>query len=106
MAEAKHPELWDEASDSGDRPLAAADERVFEVHPEVSFRELLGRQLASKRTAAGALERQLALEGEGITLPDLPYPQEDVLDATVAAWTAMRYAQGNPCHYPSVLGAG
>jgi predicted RNase H-like nuclease len=80
--------------------LAAADERVFEVHPEVSFRELLGRQLASKRTAAGALERQLALESAGITLPDLPYPQEDALDATVAAWTAMRYAQGNAMPLP------
>jgi predicted RNase H-like nuclease len=26
--------------------LAAADERVFEVHPEVSFREMLGRTLS------------------------------------------------------------
>jgi predicted RNase H-like nuclease len=30
--------------------LVAADERVVEVHPKVTFRELLGRTLAPKRT--------------------------------------------------------
>jgi predicted RNase H-like nuclease len=73
--------------------LAAMDERVFEVHPEVSFRELLGRPLAPKRTAAGATERRQALTHTGITLPDLPYPLDDVLDAAVAAWSAMRYSR-------------
>ena len=75
--------------------LAAADERVFEVHPEVSFRALAGRPLASKRTAAGATERRVALANVEITVPDLPYPLEDVLDAAVAAWSAMRYARGD-----------
>jgi predicted RNase H-like nuclease len=80
--------------------LAAADERVFEVHPEVSFRALAGRPLASKRTAAGATERRLALANAEITVPDLPYPLEDVLDAAVAAWSAMRYAQGDALPLP------
>jgi predicted RNase H-like nuclease len=73
--------------------LAADDERVFEVHPEASFRELLGRPLSSKRTATGASERRLALANVLIDLPDLRYPLEDVLDAAVVAWSAMRYAR-------------
>lgn len=80
--------------------LAAADERIFEVHPEVSFRELIGRSLAPKRTAAGASERRRALAATGIDLPDLPYPLEDVLDAAVTAWTAMRYARGDALPFP------
>ena len=80
--------------------LADADERVFEVHPEASFRELLGRTLSAKRTASGASERRLALAGAGIAFPDLPYPLEDVLDAAVAAWSAMRYAGGNALPLP------
>ena len=73
--------------------LAAADERVVEVHPEVSFRELIGRPPSPKRTAAGPSERQLALATAGIDVPDLPYPFEDVLDGAVAAWSALRYAR-------------
>jgi predicted RNase H-like nuclease len=80
--------------------LAAADERVFEVHPEVSFRELLGRTPSSKRTASGASERRLALAEAGIDLPDLPYPLDDVLDAAIVAWSAMRYAHGKALPIP------
>jgi predicted RNase H-like nuclease len=74
--------------------LAAADERILEVHPEVSFRELLCRTPASKRTESGASERRLALAEAGIRLPNVPYPADDLLDAAVVAWTAMRYARG------------
>jgi predicted RNase H-like nuclease len=81
--------------------LAPADERVFEVHPEVSFRELAGRPLAPKRTATGALERRAALAGAGFDVPDLPYPLEDVLDAAVAAWSAERYARGEALPLPA-----
>jgi predicted RNase H-like nuclease len=80
--------------------LAAADERVFEVHPEVSFRELVGRTLSPKRTGSGALERRLALADAGIDLPDLPHPLDDVLDAAVVAWSAMRYASGKAVPLP------
>jgi predicted RNase H-like nuclease len=75
-------------------PLAVRNDRVFEVHPEVSFRELLGRPLAPKSTALGVAERRLALAKAGIDLPDLPYPTDDVLDAAVAAWSAARFASG------------
>jgi Protein of unknown function (DUF429) len=80
--------------------LAAADERVFEVHPEVSFRELLGRTPSPKRTGSGASERRLAPADAGIDLPDLPHPLDDVLDAAVAAWSAMRYARGKALPLP------
>ncbi|PWU23425.1 MAG: hypothetical protein C5B48_08595 [Candidatus Rokuibacteriota bacterium] len=90
-------------------PLAARNERVFEVHPEVSFRELLGRALAPKRTAAGVTERRLALSEAGIDLPDLPYPTDDVLDAAVATWSAARFASGEalslPENHPTRIGA-
>lgn len=80
--------------------VAEADERIIEVHPEVSFRELLGRPLAPKRTAAGASARRLALAEAGIRLPELPYPEDDVLDAAVVAWSASRYARGHALPLP------
>ncbi len=80
--------------------LAAADERIVEVHPEVSFRELLGRTLSPKRTGSGGSERRLALADAGIELPDLPHPLDDVLDAAVTAWSAMRYADGKALPLP------
>jgi predicted RNase H-like nuclease len=80
--------------------LVAADERVFEVHPEVSFRELLGRTPSPKRTGSGGSERRLALADVGIDLPDLPHPLDDLLDATVTAWSAMRSAQGKALPLP------
>jgi predicted RNase H-like nuclease len=85
--------------------LATADERIVEVHPEVSFRELAGRPLSSKTTAAGASERRRALAEAGIHVPDLPYPVDDVLDAAVVAWTAMRYAIGEARPLPEHLRA-
>jgi Protein of unknown function (DUF429) len=66
----------------------------------VSFRELLGRTLSPKRTGAGGSERRLALAGAGIDVPDLPQPLDDVLDAAVTAWSAMRYARGKALPLP------
>jgi predicted RNase H-like nuclease len=80
--------------------LAEADERVIEVHPEVSFRELAGRELPPKRSAPGAAERRMALAEAGIRLPELSYPEDDVLDAAVVAWTATRYARGKALPLP------
>jgi predicted RNase H-like nuclease len=80
--------------------LAAADERIVEAHPEVSFRELLGRTPSPKRTGSGGSERRLALADAGIDPPDLPHPLDDVLDAAVTAWSAMRYADGKALPLP------
>jgi predicted RNase H-like nuclease len=80
--------------------LAEVDERVIEVHPEVSFRELVGRDLPPKRSASGAAERRTALARAGTRLPELAYPEDDVLDAAVTAWTAMRYVRGHALPLP------
>lgn len=75
---------------------AHADERVIEVHPEVSFRELATRPLASKHTTLGLADRRALLEAAGIEVPGhVPRLREsDLIDATVVAWTALRYARG------------
>jgi predicted RNase H-like nuclease/predicted enzyme related to lactoylglutathione lyase len=81
---------------------ARRDERVIEVHPEVSFRELARRPLQSKRTSDGLGERRALLEEAGIELPSsAPRVNEaDLLDAAAAAWTARRYARGEALPLP------
>jgi predicted RNase H-like nuclease len=72
--------------------VALLDERVLEVHPEVSFRALAGCELAPKRTAEGLRQRLAALATVGIE--PAPPVNDDLLDAAVAAWSALRYANG------------
>jgi predicted RNase H-like nuclease/chloramphenicol 3-O-phosphotransferase len=84
-------------------PFALADDRVVEVHPEVSFRELAGRPLAhAKKTAEGREERRHLLARAGILVPPLPprLPLVDALDAAVTAWTAARWARREAQPFP------
>jgi predicted RNase H-like nuclease len=77
--------------------LAEVDERVIEMHPEVSFCELAGSKvLESKHTPDGLDRRRELLAAAGIKLPGaVPgVPEADLLDAAVGAWTAARYASG------------
>ncbi len=80
--------------------LARSDERLREVHPEVSFRAMNGGESLGhrKRSAGGALERLRLLAAQGIELGDLGEaagaPLDDVLDAAAAAWSADRIARG------------
>jgi predicted RNase H-like nuclease len=81
-------------------------ERVFEVHPEVSFTALAGRHLPySKRSWNGQLERRWLLAQAGLELPDRlaggEAPADDVLDAAVAAWSATRKARGEARTLPA-----
>lgn len=79
-------------------------DRVFEVHPEVSFWALAAEAMVHpKNHLAGYLERKSWLEdGMGVVIPDRteafklarPAKPDDILDATVAAWTARRVADG------------
>ncbi|MEU9119343.1 DUF429 domain-containing protein [Streptomyces sp. NPDC048506] len=76
-------------------------DRLFEVHPEVSFRALAGGTalLARKKSWAGQTTRRSLLATAGIVLPDDlgtagHTPPDDVLDAAAAAWTAHRIARG------------
>jgi len=77
--------------------------RVFEVHPEVCFREAAGRNLNhSKRRSLGFEERRAILQQvfTGVNIPTRSEARacgaapDDVLDAAIAAWTAMRHTQG------------
>jgi predicted RNase H-like nuclease/predicted enzyme related to lactoylglutathione lyase len=74
---------------------ARDDERVIEVHPEVSFRELAERPLESKHRVQGLVERRGLLENAGIEIPPsvARIAEPDLLDATVVAWSARRYAR-------------
>jgi predicted RNase H-like nuclease len=90
-----------------ERWLPTAPCRVAEVHPEVSFRELIGYPIASKKTWAGMVERRRALAGVGIDLEDIDAlaaraaAVDDVLDAAVVAWTAGRIAAGTARSFPA-----
>jgi predicted RNase H-like nuclease len=81
---------------------APEDDRIIEVHPEVSFRELGHGPLLSKHRADGLAERRLLLEQARIVLPaSVPrIADPDLLDGTVAAWTARRYALGKAVPLP------
>ena len=81
---------------------ASDDERVIEVHPEVSFRELAERPLASKHRVQGLVERRALLQNAGIEIPAsvARIAQPDLLDATVVAWSARRYARHDAVPLP------
>jgi predicted RNase H-like nuclease len=80
--------------------LARQDERVFEVHPEVSFCELNGKPLPwAKKSWNGLLLRRRLLAGTGVSIPDVVpdiggCAADDVVDAAVAAWSAARISAG------------
>jgi len=81
-------------------PIAASDDRIIEVHPEVCFHAMKGSALAyPKKSWNGQMERRSLLESHGIQLPDQiettgKTPPDDVLDATAAAWSAWRVTKG------------
>jgi predicted RNase H-like nuclease len=80
--------------------LAARDARIYEAHPEVSFRAMNGGVALDhrKKSAGGALERIELLRAHGIEVQALTAaaaaPVDDVLDAAACAWTAHRIASG------------
>ena len=86
--------------------VAAADDRITEVHPEVSFRALKEAPLEyAKKTWNGQMERRALLAGAGIVLPDDlgdagGVTADDVLDAAVAAWSARRIAADEAASLP------
>lgn len=78
---------------------ARSDDRVREVHPEVSFAALAERALGRKKTPEGHADRASLLEKGGIWLPADAFKlggvgADDVLDAGAAAWSARRIANG------------
>jgi predicted RNase H-like nuclease len=80
--------------------------RVVEVHPEVSFATLAGGPLRHRKaTFTGIRVRQRLLESVGLAVPEDPgwagqAGVDDVLDAAIAAWSAMRVAAGSASCVP------
>jgi predicted RNase H-like nuclease len=90
-----------------DEWLETAHVTVVEVHPEISFRAMLGRRTkASKKTWVGMVDRRSALRQQDIEVDELVVPVEsaagvdDVLDAAAAAWSARRVASGAAVSLP------
>jgi predicted RNase H-like nuclease len=87
--------------------IASCDPRIREVHPEVSFRALVGQELGySKHSWNGQRLRRVALDSDGITFPDVlsdggDVPVADVLDAGAAAWSARRVALHEGSSFPN-----
>lgn len=72
-------------------------ERVVECHPEVAFALITTTPLATKKSAAGALQRIVLLEDVIGPLPvDVPAGAslDDALDAAACAIGALRWARG------------
>jgi predicted RNase H-like nuclease len=91
--------------------MSLADERVVEVHPEVSFRAMASADLPGKKTWAGTVRRLELLSAEGIEVPGQlgpagKVPVDDVLDAAAAAWSAGRVARGVATSLPNPPEAG
>ena len=86
--------------------IAGSDDRVVEVHPEVSFTVMGGQHLtASKKTWNGLQQRRRLLASVGIVLPDASEAlagvvSDDVVDAAAAAWSALRVAHGTARSFP------
>ena len=85
----------------------ATDDRIHEVHPEVSFAVLRGGSIVPhrKKTWGGLHERLELLRAAGIELPgSLGVADaagiDDVVDAAVAAWTARRIGKGTARSFP------
>jgi len=88
----------------------ARQKMIREVHPELSFREMVGRQLDhSKRTRAGEQERIAALIAAGFSecatrvAAGLRVGTDDFLDACAALWTAERIHRGTAKRIPAII---
>ncbi len=112
LAATGHPKMSRQAWALGKRVietdlLARSDDRVIEVHPEVSFRALAGNDVRwPKKTWNGQMLRRELLVRAGIEIPDAlgdagGVPADDVLDAAVVAWSARRYARGKALALPT-----
>lgn len=87
--------------------VAESDDRVYEVHPETSFRAMADKALRwRKKSWNGLHERRHLLAAEGIDVPESlegvgAVPADDLLDAAAAAWSARRILRGRCVSLPS-----
>lgn len=104
--------ILDKVEEANDTVTPEIQDRVFEVHPEVSFCALAGRPMMHRKNRQrGYDERKAQLEwATGMTIPARkdafrlapPAKPDDILDAIVAAWTARRVVDGLAGRLPEV----
>jgi predicted RNase H-like nuclease len=99
--------ILDKVRDADSVMTPALQQRVFESHPEVTFRALNRSQpvLSKKRSAAGRADRAALLSpllGADPFWPALPRlaARDDLHDASVLTWTAQRAVSGDAVHLP------
>lgn len=86
--------------------VRGGDDRIAEVHPELSFARMAGHPARhAKKTWAGQQERLALLARNGIDLARLiggtgSAAPDDVVDAAAVAWTALRLARGEAVSVP------
>jgi predicted RNase H-like nuclease len=89
---------------------AQTPQRLYEVHPELSFATMAGAPLPEPKTRpSGQALRRSVLAAAGLDLPDDPDWRRatvDVLDAAAVAWTARRIAAGRAVVLPDPPQAG
>ncbi len=86
--------------------VRGGDDRIREVHPEVTFARMAGHPAQHpKKTWAGQAERLALLAAAGIDLARLTggtgsAAPDDVVDAAAVAWTALRLVRGEAVSVP------
>lgn len=84
------------------------DARIIEVHPELSFLQMTGGVLDSKKSTTGVAQR---IEALSAWEPDVTaalarcpsdVPMDDALDALAALWSAHRWATGVATVLPGI----
>jgi predicted RNase H-like nuclease len=85
-----------------DGSIGVADQRrLVEVHPEIGWRILAGRDVGSKRTPDGRDARESAIRQVWDVAPRLGgAKRDDVLDALVCAWSGVRWLAGEALLLP------
>lgn len=93
-------QTWNIVAKIREVDAVADDERLVEVHPELSFARLAGAPLPGKRTAAGRAARVALLRRLWPSSGGLP-AGTDGLDALAAAWSGRRWLTGQAETLPS-----
>lgn len=103
--------ILDKIAEVDDFVRAHGQDRIVEIHPELGFMELAGTPLIEpKRGLAGRARRRELLERAGVSVPARPPPGarggprvawDDLLDATVVAWSAARVVAGEAGRLPA-----
>ena len=99
--------LLQKIEDVDARMSPVLQQRVYEVHPELSFAAMNEDRpvLSGKTRPPGRADRRALLEREGIVIPDRPRPyaevkEDDLLDACAALWSARRIGAGVASRVP------